>query len=333
MISVIIPVYNVYPFLAECIDSVCNQTYADLEIILVDDGSTDQCGVLCDNYAQKDARISVIHQQNMGLSGARNTGIIESHGDYLVFVDSDDRIHPMMLQILYDAMLQYHAEIVICSHRIIQEQEPAKTAYTEVHIEPENVKIMSGRECVERLYSDEAVDMVVAWNKLYPRSVFSDLKYPLKRLHEDEFITHKILYPLTKCIYINVPLYEYRLRANSIMAEKNRYRLQDKMDAFEERCIFFEKHNDTELYHKALRRYETSIAEFILYLKENHLNDTLMRTLNDRFHAVYKEQIAPSGMAIRHKFKFILFMKNNALYKVLKNMVDRFDKNAQCFRY
>ena len=323
MISVIIPVYNVSSFLGECIESVCDQTFMDLEIILVDDGSTDESGMICDIYAKKDARIRVIHQENRGLSGARNTGIMQAKGEYLVFIDSDDRVKLEMIQVLYEAMKQYAAEIVICSYCTIQENAPKRFLPEEKKIDTQKVEILSGRECVKKMYSSETVDMTVAWNKLYKRSMFEKLKYPDKRLHEDEFLTYKIIYPLKKCAYLKVPLYEYRIRNGSIMGNKNIFRLRDKMDAFEERYLFFEEKEDTELFYEALRRYETSIAEMILYLEDIHSEKYIVKNLKNKFKEVYQQRIAHSQMANLHKLKYLIFMKNPMLYRFLKNMGDK----------
>lgn len=326
MISVIIPVYNVSFFLGECIESVCNQTFTDLEIILIDDGSTDESGMICDAYAQKDSRIKVIHQENRGLSGARNTGIMQAKGEYLVFIDSDDRVKQEMIQILYEVMQGCAAEIVICSHCTIQENAPKGFLFERRKFDIQDVEILSGRECVKKMYSPETVDMTVAWNKLYKRSMFEKLKYPDKRLHEDEFLTYKIMYPLKKCAYLKVPLYEYRIRKESIMGNKNIFRLKDKVDAFEEKYLFFEEKGDTELYYEALRRYETAIAEIILYLEDIQSEKDAVENFRDKFKEVYKERIADSQMASWHKLKYKIFMKNRMLYRILKNMSGRSKK-------
>ena len=323
MISIIIPVYNVYSYLEECIESICDQTYTDLEIILVDDGSTDNSGDICDKYEKKDSRIKVIHQENQGLSAARNTGIEAADGEFLMFVDSDDRIHPMMIQALYSAISHNKADIAICSHRTIQETKATESGFPK--IENYATEILSGRDCIKKIYSSEGstrqkIDMTVAWNKLYRKQQFFHLRYPFGRLHEDEFLTYKILYPLKKCVYLDAPLYEYRIREGSIMKNKSVDRLQVKMEAFEEKCSYFERVNDQELYLETLRRYETSIAELILFLEKNPVGNDLLHKLNGRFKLVYKEKIAPSGIPSRHKMKYLLFMGNKTVYRILKKI-------------
>lgn len=321
MISIVVPVYNVYPFVKECIESICNQTYKNIEIILVDDGSTDNSGKVCEEYRKDDSRIRVIHQNNQGLSAARNAGIQIANGEFLMFVDSDDRIHPMMVQAMYDAMAQNRAELVICSYRMIQEKESKDSLTQKLTIDEREIEVLSGRECVKRMYSsNQKVDFIVAWNKLYRKSMFSELEYPVGRLHEDEFLTYKILYPLNRCVFLNVPLYEYRFRTGSIMGRKDVKRLQDKIEAFEERCVYFEQRCDTELYYETLRRYETAIAELILLLEKTTEDKELMRNLSNQFRLVYEEKIADSEIEFRHKVKYKVFMINRTIYKILKKM-------------
>lgn len=328
MISVIVPVYNVFPYLGECIETICRQTFKDLEILLIDDGSTDGSGALCDDFAKRDTRIKVIHQENQGLSCARNIGIEQASGEYIVFIDSDDRIHPEMIQIMYNAMCQYAAELVICSHKRIQEKEPQGVYVKKIKVEAQDTEVLSGRECIKRTNTYERVDMTVAWNKLYRKSLFRYLRYPVGRMHEDEFLTYKILYSLKACVYIKIPLYEYRMRKNSIMGSKNIRRLKDKLDATEEKCHFFEQKKDKELYYETLRRYETSIAEVILALRDMSSEVVLRQELEKRFKAVYREKVIPSPIAFRHKVKYMIFMKVPKLYRFLKNMDDRRNRST-----
>ncbi len=328
MISVIVPVYNVFPYLRECVATICRQTFTDLEILLIDDGSTDESGALCDDFAKRDTRIKVIHQKNQGLSCARNTGIEQAGGEYLVFIDSDDRIHPEMIQIMYNAMCQYDVELVICSHKRIQEKEPQGCYEKKVKVEAQDTEVLSGRECIKRTNTYERVDMTVAWNKLYRKSLFQYLRYPIGRMHEDEFLTYKILYSLKECVYIKIPLYEYRMREGSIMGNKNICRLKDKLDATEEKCHFFEQKEDKELYYEALCRYETSIAEVILALRDMSSEVVLRQELEQRFKALYWEKVISSPIPFRHKVKHMIFMKAPKLYQFLKNMDERRNRST-----
>lgn len=318
MISVIIPVYNVAPFLEECVNSVRRQTYIDLEIILIDDGSTDGSEKICDDYTKIDSRIHVIHQENGGLSAARNTGIDHAHGEYLLFVDSDDRIHPLMVQVLYEGMIEFSAEIAICSFRKIEEWERSDVMDISERREFAHAELFSGRDCLINMYNDSKPDMIVAWNKLYRRKEFDKLRYPEGKIHEDMFLTYRILYPLNRCLYIQTALYEYRTRKGSITYKKNKLELEYMVEAYYEQGKFYQQQGEIDLYLMALRRYETCLAELILYLGNSTDEKKLKNDYYKLFQTVYREKIKPSKMNIKHKMKFCLFLINKKIYQELK---------------
>ena len=185
LVSVIIPVYKVEKYLERCVESVQKQTFQNLEIILVDDGSPDLCGAMCDEMAKTDPRIKVIHKNNGGLSDARNVGIEMASGNYIVFVDSDDWLDLDMIALLYRVLKKYNADIAECSYRNICTDR----------IEEEtncSAKVVEG----DRILALEAMldwrwFKPVAWNKLYKRDVLGDIRYPKGKLHEDEYTTYK----------------------------------------------------------------------------------------------------------------------------------------------
>lgn len=234
VISVIVPIYNVEKYLVRCLQSIIKQTYQNLEIILVDDGSTDTSGKLCDKFAEKDSRIIVIHKKNGGLSDARNVGIDKSSGSYLVFVDSDDWIDPDMISILYNVAQKNNSDIIECSYRNIYKD----------HILEEtncNAEIING-DYVTALEGmlDWRYFKPVAWNKLYKRNVIKDIRYPVGRLHEDEFTTYKYFYNAKKVSYIDVSKYNYdRTREDSITGRGFSEKNLDACWAFRERVDFF----------------------------------------------------------------------------------------------
>ena len=206
LISVIVPVYNVERYLRRCVDSILHQTYQDLEILLVDDGSTDASGAICDEYAAQEERVTAVHQKNGGLSAARNAGLERAQGTYLCFVDSDDFLNSRMLETL-------------C--RDLQEQAPAELAVP--------VQCMTGREAIRStLVSDELGDF--AWNKLYKRELFRDIRYPLGRMMEDQGTTYRIFQQCSKVVYRPVPLYYYYQRPDSILHRRNMKFYEDKLD-------------------------------------------------------------------------------------------------------
>ena len=245
LISVIVPVYNVEKYLERCVKSIQNQTYKKLEIILVDDGSPDNCGKMCDEYAESDSRIRVIHKANGGLSDARNVGIEASKGDYLMFIDSDDWIDEKMVEVLYHTLNQYEADIAECSYRNL---------YADCIIEETNCtgNVVTG----DNIFALEAMlDWKYfkpnAWNKLYKRSVIGDVRYPKGKLHEDEYTTYKFMYNAKKLVYIDFSFYNYdRRRTDSITGEKFREANLDACWAFRERVDFFEQHGIKSLERK-----------------------------------------------------------------------------------
>lgn len=249
-ISVIVPVYKVEAFLHRCVDSILSQTYADFELILVDDGSPDGCPDICDAYGAKDSRIHVIHQKNGGLSAARNTGIdwvfANSDSRWIAFVDSDDWVHPRYLEILYCTAEETACKISACGFfRTTQEEIP----------EPED----HGAVCMEAddYYCGRMHDGVtaVAWNKLYHRSLLKRLRYPIGKLHEDEFTTYQAVYQAGKIGVTPVRLYAYYQNPEGIMRSEWSPRRMHMLEAFEQQIAFARERKNDRLMKKAVEGY------------------------------------------------------------------------------
>lgn len=250
-ISVIVPVYKVEAYLSRCVDSILAQTFRDFEVILVDDGSPDSCGEICEEYAAKDSRVHVIHQENGGLSAARNSGIdwVFAHSDsrYLAFVDSDDYVAPEYLQMLYDAVRETGCAMSICG--IMRTQgEPLPSVQAEVPV------VMGAEEyyCSEEIH--DGVTMV-AWNKLYDRALFEALRYPKGKLHEDEFTTYKAVYQAERVAVLTAPMYGYFQNAAGIMRAKWDPRRMHALEAVEGQIHFARKENHPKLLRKAVEQY------------------------------------------------------------------------------
>lgn len=236
MISVIIPVYNVEKYLDRCVRSVLNQTYGDMEILLVDDGSTDGSGAMCDAYQNMDVRVHSIHKQNGGLSDARNYGIDRAGGEYLFFVDSDDWIHVRTLEILHEKMKEHHADIAVCEYReVTEEEEP-----TDILLGDVTCTVYQNREVFRPLF-EKNTKTVVAWNKLYRREVFEDIRYPKGKLHEDEYVIHRLLYRAGSLVWCEVPLYYYLKRSGSITGNMKKQNILDGWEAMRGRQQFLEE--------------------------------------------------------------------------------------------
>lgn len=232
VISVIVPVYKVEEYLNECIASIASQTYSNLEIILVDDGSPDSCPQMCDRWAQKDRRIRVIHKTNGGLSDARNVGIDAAAGDYIAFVDSDDFIRPDMLEKLMNALIRTGSDIAVCGIQNVGQSTSVWGCQSFVGT-PE--------EIFEKLYDDTRYP-VATWNKLYHRSCWHDLRFPVGKICEDAFTTYRLIHGAKRIVMIPEALYCYRIRPQSIMTSAFTVRRMDEEEAWRLNHRFIEQH-------------------------------------------------------------------------------------------
>ncbi|MCQ2520960.1 MAG: glycosyltransferase [Lachnospiraceae bacterium] len=233
MVSVIVPIYNVEKYLKKCVKSIINQTYSNIEIILVNDGSTDGCGDICDELAKQDDRIKVIHKENGGLSDARNCGIEASIGDWLVFIDGDDFIHPRMIERLQQLVKQYDCDMGACGFQPVYEnadiQDDAPSQDYPIHFyETDEIYKQFGR-----------LEITLAWNKIYKRSLFDNIRYPKGHLHEDEFIIHHLAGECKRFVFTEEKLYYYLTRDGSIMSKVSKQRIEDIVYALKDRIVYY----------------------------------------------------------------------------------------------
>ena len=231
------PVYNVAGYVADCLESLRRQTYDNIEVIVVDDGSVDGSGEICDRFAAIDARFRVIHQRNQGLSSARNAGLDAARGEYISFVDSDDAVSPVFIEVL----LALRTDIAQCTFAT----EPDGLA---PHVEMRDGSIaMAGREACRAQLLDSTGNATVVWNKLYKASLFNDIRFPVGKQHEDEFVTHRVLWSAASFSTVSQPLYFYRQRSNSIMGLGFNVGTQDAFEALVQRASFYRLQEDEEL--------------------------------------------------------------------------------------
>ena len=258
-ISVIVPVYRVEPYIHRCVDSILAQTYTDFELILVDDGSPDNCGEICDEYAQKDSRVVVIHQENGGLSAARNAGIdwsfANSDSQWLTFVDSDDWVHEEMLRLLLDANIQHGTHISICSY--------VETSGKTIDIQMSDSQVWKSKD----FYLTKHVNATIACAKLYHKLLFSQLRYPVGKIHEDEFTTYKILFDVDKIAYLSAPLYAYFINPDGITKRTWSPSRLDIFEAFEEQIQYFKDNGDKDLADRVLQTYAINICKQLNILR------------------------------------------------------------------
>lgn len=255
VISVVVPVYKVEAYLDRCVKSILAQTFEDFELILVDDGSPDNCGRLCDEWAARDSRIRVIHQQNGGLSAARNAGIdwvfANSHSTWFTFIDSDDWVHPQMLQRLLDAATAQDVKISVCGFGETTGENPVVASET-LNAEPWEAK---------DFYTKFVMNATVAWGKLYHRSCFETIRYPFGKIHEDEFVTYRILFENEKLAAIPAPLYAYYINPAGITRKAWNPKRLHAWEAYEEQIVFFKERRDEEMVKFRLRSYlENALA-------------------------------------------------------------------------
>ena len=262
-ISVIVPVYKVEEYLDRCVSSILRQSFRDFELILVDDGSPDNCGSLCDNWAEKDSRIHVIHQENGGLSAARNAGLdwvsANSSSSWVCFVDSDDWIHPDYLMLLYKTAAETGSRLSVCGfYRTGGDSREEPTSGKAVGMMADDYY------CSETVHGGVTA---VAWNKLYHRSLFRNLRYPVGKLHEDEFTTYKAVYAAGKVGVVADELYAYFQNDQGIMRSKWNPKRLHVLEAFEQQMAFAQERELANLERKAICAYVYTIHDTLEQLR------------------------------------------------------------------
>ena len=313
LVSVIIPVYNVEDYLDRCVVSVVNQSYKKLQIILVDDGSPDHCPEMCDAWAEKDERITVVHQVNKGLSAARNTGIDIASGDYVLLLDSDDYIAPFAVELLLYAVLQTNSDMAICGFA-----KGSEDHYVFLEGKTRAVECIDHETALYRIYSDStnALKYGAAWGKLYRRSLYEDICYPEGKIFEDIYTTHKLLYRCGQIAVLDIPLFYYFQRPGSIMSASFSMKKLDYLQALVEQVEFFEDHGLRELaetaYDELLHSliWEYSRTRDVLHSQEGMQYVTgLFRQVYRKGHASrrYPKETARFLAAFNHNPEWIIW--------------------------
>lgn len=235
LISVIVPVYKVESYLDRCVQSIVDQTYQNLEIILVDDGSPDNCPSMCDAWAAKDQRIKVIHKENGGLSDARNAGMAAASGDLVGFVDSDDRIRADMYQLLRENMQKNHSDIAACGVKMVWEDGTPERMLT-----GEGQIVLDTQEAMRAVIEESRLKQPV-WYKLYKTELIRDIPFPVGKYHEDVFWTYQAVSRANRVSVFDEPCYEYLQRSNSIMGQNFSVKRLDALEAKKERLRFVQE--------------------------------------------------------------------------------------------
>lgn len=259
LISIIVPIYKVEQYLQRCLDSIIDQTYSNLEIILVDDGSPDDCPHICDEYAVKDNRVVVVHKENGGLSSARNAGLDICKGEYISFIDSDDWINNRYIEVLLDGITKNNADIAI------GEIKKTNTFEQPLSFKANSFITYSPTETIKRMFTKTEASFIAAWGKLFKASIFGGLRFPLSKIHEDEYINYIWYSKSNKIVYTNLILYYYFLRSDSIIGKDTPY---DYEEVFKLQYHFFQKNKNESILNILKVRYGWHLL--YLFNKEYH---------------------------------------------------------------
>lgn len=212
IISVIVPIYNIETYISKCIDSILNQTFKDFQLILVDDGSTDKSGLICDQYAKQHSNVLVIHQKNQGLSASRNNGLKMADGKYVTFIDGDDLVSRHYLEILFKPISSGTVSLSACTHSVISEN--VSRFLDKDYCSDSDVRIVPGKKAVETIFENNAAE--AAWGVLAPKTIWEKNLFPVGRAYEDLPVTWKVYLQCDKIAFIKKDLYGYRFRRSSI---------------------------------------------------------------------------------------------------------------------
>ena len=321
LISVIVPIYNVEDYLDECIESICNQTYDKLEVIMVDDGSTDRSGTIADKWAKLDKRCSVYHKENGGISSARNEGIRKAKGNYLVFVDSDDLLEKSMIERLHQEAVKEQVDMVCCGIK----RRGAEGDYVKAYCVSSRIYTLS--EYLYEMYSrengsgdnDMYLPLVAAWNKIYKRSLFEDIKYPVGKICEDNAIIHRIVHKAGKIKWINEPLYVYRERQGSIMKRAFSEKRMDDFYSQLDRLYFMEDKTENSKLKRLMttrclnagREYWCKIRKMRVWSKQQQ--EKVFKDIKQ----AYKDFAEKNTFSVGKKISWFLFLYMRPVYYLL----------------
>lgn len=249
-ISVVVPVYKVEKYLLRCVNSILAQSFAEFDLILVDDGSPDQCPELCDSLQEKDHRIHVIHQENGGLSAARNTGIEwalkQSESQWITFIDSDDWVHPQYLEAFISAVTKSDLDVCMCQFHITSEYSNRFDPITEADFAVHKT---------ETAFLMEELDPNSACGRLFRKELFTDIRFPVGKLHEDRYTTYKLLFQFPNVGVIQKPMYFYYVNSEGIVHSEWSLRKLDDLEATEQQMAYFKEKQMKDMYVYTVKDY------------------------------------------------------------------------------
>lgn len=323
-ISIIVPIFNTEKLLKKCLNSIISQTYKYFELILVNDGSTDNSGQICDDYANKDSRIHVIHKSNGGVSSARNAGLEVAKGEYIGFVDSDDYINQYMFETLYKYAIKFSSDIVLCNFKKVYE---FKNVIEKQMVDIKETYHHNNLNALKQMYTNKSqyIAHVVPWNKLYKRHLFVTTKYEVGNIYDDETVAHKLLYNSKLITYVNSPLYYYMQRDGSQMNSSFHIKKFDKVYALKEREIYFRRKSEFVIHQKALKHYMETFFWYYFLAKSNLTNiDKDLKKLKVTFDKSIIQILKLKEIGWKQKVMCLLFSISPYLFeRVRDNKVNR----------
>ncbi len=297
LISIIVPVYNVERYVEKCVQSICCQSFSNLEIILVDDGSTDRSGIICDEWAQRDCRIRVIHKENGGLSDARNAGIESASGEWFMFVDSDDTITPDTVESLYMAASAHNCEIAVCNIVRIYDDGATEPFYKPVS----QLTVWDGQQRFETLKQPSAC------NKLFRADLFRDVRFPKGKFYEDTFVYHILAHRAKRIVLTGHDGYYYLSRRESILGHP-RYtdRYFDFIEAVYNRMTYLVE-NQVEYYgEEACLSMYAAVANGEKFIKKTDTNVSKFEQMRSWYKTAYSHLMKHPDTGIKQKLRLVL---------------------------
>lgn len=297
LVTVVIPIYKVEKYLNRCIESVVKQTYKNLEIILVDDGSPDRCPQMCEEWKQKDSRIKVIHRENGGLAAARNSGINVAQGQYIAFVDSDDYMHPEYIEILYHIMKEENADLVACDHQEVGAEEIISMP-----------KI--GINGIKKKHLEEVTPVTIgitAWNKLYKKQLFDEVRYPEGKIHEDAGVWWRIVYRTKHIAAVSNVLYYYCVNMDSIMRKEFSMKHMDLIDVLYDEYEEFktiDKNIAAEIMEKCMNSF---VAIYKGLVESRNWTEENKKVFLKEYREKLQEYVKIKGISSKNKIKHMLY--------------------------
>lgn len=315
-VTVVVPVYNVEKYLIRCIESLINQTLKEIEIILVNDGSKDKSGKICEKYALKYKNIKVIHQLNKGLSGARNTGIKIAQGEYVGFVDSDDYVEKDMFELLYTQAKRNECEISCCGTKIIYENGVEK-----IITKQSGEKIFSTKEALDNYFFSDSID-VISGNKIYKKELFNKILFPEGKIYEDMATIYKYIKNSNKIYFNSLAKYNYCKRENSISNNNFNEKTLDLIKYCDEICDYIEKrYPNLENYKVGQIQWHIVVANKMIIA--NKIDKNFISKVKEKIKKNINLVLKSEHLSIKRKIQIILFLVDFNLYVLIYKNINR----------